>query len=143
MQNDIKYLRKKQILSDTKELLCLTVKRLQQCHSNTQTTSPHRQSSLHAYNQPWIATQSGVVQRVEAVIVCDGQVCMVFQEQGNHVVPLLADSVVEWGISLRILNTCHKIIKLIFRIMKIICNNTVSSFLIHCKNKLTSMLIHF
>ena len=114
--------------------------RLQQCHSNTQTTSPHHQSSLHAYDKPWIATQSGVVQRVEAVIVCDGQVCMVFQEQGNHVIPLLADGVVEWGIPLRILNTRHKINKLIFRIMKIICSNNVSTFLIHCKNKLTSML---
>jgi hypothetical protein len=45
---------------------------------------------------------------VEAVVIGDGDVSGVFQEQCDHVVPLLADSVVQCCVSFRVLKTARR-----------------------------------
>jgi hypothetical protein len=44
-----------------------------------------------------------VVKRVEPVVVGDHDVCVPLEEEGEHVVPLLGDGVVQGRVALRIL----------------------------------------
>ena len=52
---------------------------------------------------PGIPSQGGVVQGVEAVVVGDGDVSAGLQQHRQHVVPLLADGVVQGRVSFRVL----------------------------------------
>ena len=45
-----------------------------------------------------------MVERVEAVVVGDHDVGVLVEEQGQHVVALLRDGVVQWRVTFRILN---------------------------------------
>ena len=49
-----------------------------------------------------------MVERVEAVVVGDHDVGVLVEEQGEHVVALLRDGVVQRSVTFRILNVGHK-----------------------------------
>ena len=51
-----------------------------------------------------------MVERVEAVVVGDHDVGVLVEEQGQHVVALLGDGVVQRSVALRILNERSKLI---------------------------------
>ena len=53
---------------------------------------------------PWVSAERGVVEGVESVVVGDHDVGVLVEEQGEHVVALLRDGVVQRGVALRILN---------------------------------------
>jgi hypothetical protein len=44
-----------------------------------------------------------MVEGIEAIIVCEHDVCAVVQEQGQHVVPLLGDGVMQRRVTLAVL----------------------------------------
>jgi hypothetical protein len=48
---------------------------------------------------PWIATQRRMMQCVEAIVVCNTHVGCMFQQQSQHIVAFLADSVMKRCIS--------------------------------------------
>ncbi len=52
---------------------------------------------------PRVPPERGVVERVEAVVVGDHDVCAPLQQQRQHVVTLLGDGVVQRGVALGIL----------------------------------------
>lgn len=53
---------------------------------------------------PWISAEGRVVERVEAVVVGDHDVCVLVEEQGKHVVALLGDGVVKRRVTFGILH---------------------------------------
>jgi hypothetical protein len=57
---------------------------------------------------PWVSSESGVVERVEPVVVGDHDVGAVVEEEGQHVVALLRDGVVQRGVALRVLGANFK-----------------------------------
>ena len=57
---------------------------------------------------PWVASQRGVVQGVEAVAVGQRDVGVVVQQQAQHVVPLLGDGVVQRRVSILILRATRQ-----------------------------------
>jgi hypothetical protein len=52
---------------------------------------------------PWVSSESRVMKRVEAVVVGDHDVGVVVQQEGQHVVTLLRDGVVQRSVTLRVL----------------------------------------
>lgn len=52
---------------------------------------------------PGVPSQRCVMKSVEAVVVGDGDVSAGLQQNGQHVVPLLADGVMERRVPLRVL----------------------------------------
>ena len=52
---------------------------------------------------PWVSPERGVVERVEAVVVGEHEVCRAVEQQGQHVVTLLGDGVVHGSVALRVL----------------------------------------
>lgn len=54
-------------------------------------------------DSPGIPSECGVMEGVESVVVREGNVGIVVDEEREHIVPLLGDGVVERGISLGIL----------------------------------------
>lgn len=52
---------------------------------------------------PRVPSQGSVMQGIEAVVVGDGDVSTGLQQHREHVVPLLADGVVQGCVSLRVL----------------------------------------
>ncbi|TGZ47556.1 hypothetical protein DBV15_00011, partial [Temnothorax longispinosus] len=61
-------------------------------HSASRTKASHLKTLKHS---PWVATKSSVVQSVEAIVVGEGDVCGVVQQQSQHVIPFLRDRVVK------------------------------------------------
>ena len=53
---------------------------------------------------PWVSAERGVVERVEAVVVGDHDVGVLVEEEGEHVVALLGDGVVQRSVALRVLH---------------------------------------
>jgi hypothetical protein len=49
-----------------------------------------------------------MVQGIETIVVGYCQVSMVFKQQGNHIIPFFADGIMQWGVTLRILNRVTK-----------------------------------
>ncbi|KYQ58660.1 hypothetical protein ALC60_02307, partial [Trachymyrmex zeteki] len=49
----------------------------------------------NAKHSPWVATKSSMVKSVEAIVVGEGDVCGVVQQQSQHVIPFLRDRVVK------------------------------------------------
>lgn len=54
-------------------------------------------------DSPWISPECGVMQGVETVVVGQGYVGVVVQEQRQHVVSFLRYGVVKWCITFQIL----------------------------------------
>lgn len=54
---------------------------------------------------PWVSTKSGVVQSVESVVVREGDVCGVVQQQSQDVIPFLRDRIVKGCVTFRVLET--------------------------------------
>ncbi|KYN18169.1 hypothetical protein ALC57_09514, partial [Trachymyrmex cornetzi] len=52
-------------------------------------------TSENAKHSPWVATKSSMVKSVEAIVVGEGDVCGVVQQQSQHVIPFLRDRVVK------------------------------------------------
>ncbi|KYM99481.1 hypothetical protein ALC62_09828 [Cyphomyrmex costatus] len=52
-------------------------------------------TSENAKHSPWVATKSSMVKSVEAIVVGEGDVCSVVQQQSQHVIPFLRDRVVK------------------------------------------------
>lgn len=52
---------------------------------------------------PWVSSECRMMKRVEAVVVGDHDVGVVVQQEGQHVVTLLGDGVVQRGVALRVL----------------------------------------
>ena len=42
---------------------------------------------------PRISSERCVVEGIKAVVVGDGDICLMFQQQGQHVIPLLTDGI--------------------------------------------------
>lgn len=58
-------------------------------------------------NRPGVASESGMVKRVEAVVVGQGDVCVVVEQKGEHVVALFADRVVNRSIAFAVLQAVN------------------------------------
>lgn len=58
-----------------------------------------------ATHSPWVSTKSGVVQSVESVVVREGDVCGVVQQQSQDVIPFLRDRIVKGCVAFRVLET--------------------------------------
>lgn len=56
-----------------------------------------------SHHLPWISTERGVVQGVESVVVGQRDVGRVIQQNRQHVVPLLGNSVVQRSVAFGIL----------------------------------------
>lgn len=54
---------------------------------------------------PWISTKSGVVQSVETIVVREGDVCGMVQQQSQHVIPFLRNRVVKRSVAFGVLET--------------------------------------
>ncbi|EGI65923.1 hypothetical protein G5I_05511 [Acromyrmex echinatior] len=52
-------------------------------------------TSENAKHSPWVATKSSMVKSVEAIVVGEGDVCGVVQQQSQHVIPFLRDRIVK------------------------------------------------
>jgi len=55
--------------------------------------------------RPGIATKCCMMECVEAVVVSDAHVSRMLQQQRQHVITLLTDSIMQWGVTLRVLHT--------------------------------------
>ena len=54
---------------------------------------------------PWIPSQSCMVQGIKSIIVGKGDVGRMVQEKGQNVISFLADGIMKWCISFRILHS--------------------------------------
>lgn len=54
---------------------------------------------------PWVSTKSSVVQSVEAIVVREGYVCGMVQQQSQHVIPFLRDRIVKGSVTFGVLET--------------------------------------
>lgn len=60
---------------------------------------------MEATHSPWVSTKSGVVESVESVVVREGDVCGVVQQQSQDVIPFLRDRIVKGCVAFRVLET--------------------------------------
>ncbi|KAJ3653724.1 hypothetical protein Zmor_012961 [Zophobas morio] len=54
---------------------------------------------------PWISTESGMVEGIESVIVGQGDIGVMIQQQRQHIVPFLRNCVMEGRVTFQILRT--------------------------------------
>lgn len=54
---------------------------------------------------PWVSTEGRIVQGVESIVVCQHNVCVVVQQQRQHVISFLRDGIVQGRVTLRVLST--------------------------------------
>ncbi|KOX72697.1 hypothetical protein WN51_01262 [Melipona quadrifasciata] len=69
------------------------------------TSTSQRVNQQSKANSPWVSTKSGMVQSVEAIVVREGDVCGMVQQQSQHVIPFLRDRIVKGSVTFRVLET--------------------------------------